>query len=357
MSPEKTLEVAVIGCGLVAASHLVALRKISRVKPIAVCDLNETMARNLAKQFNAPHYFTDVSEMLSKIHLDVCHVTTPPRTHLPLALQVLRSGSHLLLEKPAALNLGELETITTAAEQNKVSLSVVHNALYVPVVQQAKALINKGEIGELIAVQITQTEHNQSPLVTAPKHWCHKLPGGIFGEMLPHPLYLAVNLMGDLQVVDVKTRRYTQCPHLANDEVRVNLAGESGSVAIAAFLRGVGNLMFIDFVGDAGQIRAALGNGILTIHRVSPGASRVPMGIENFATASRWLVGTATVALKTIFGQYPSGHDQIIQEFYDALRGRGAFPVTQDEIRTMTALYESVTARIPTEVVHFEAKR
>jgi predicted dehydrogenase len=119
MAPEKTLEIAVIGCGLVAASHLAALRKIARVKPVAVCDLNEPMARNLAKQFSVPHYFTDVSELLSNVHPHVCHITTPPRTHLPLALQVLQGGSHLLLEKPAALSLGELDTITAAADQNK----------------------------------------------------------------------------------------------------------------------------------------------------------------------------------------------------------------------------------------------
>jgi predicted dehydrogenase len=349
MAPEKTLEVAVIGCGLVAASHLAALRKVARAKPVAVCDLNEQMARKLAKQFSVPHYFTDVSELLSNVHPHVCHITTPPRTHLPLALQVLQIGSHLLLEKPAALSLGELDTITATAEQNKARLSVIHNVLFVPVVQKAKTLIEKGEIGELIALHITQTEHSGSQLVTDPSHWCHKLPGGIFGEMLPHPLYLAAAFMGDLQVVDVKAGRYTQRPHIANDEVRVNLAGKNGLVTIAAMLRGVGNLMFIDFVGTKGQLKAALGNGIFTVHKVSPGDSRIPMGIENMITASRWLMGTAGVALKTISGRYHSGHDQIIRSFYKALRGRGALPVLPDEIRNVTRLYETVTALIPTD--------
>jgi predicted dehydrogenase len=347
MAAEKNLKVAVIGCGLVAASHIEALRKIPHIKPVAVCDLNEKMARELAAKFGIPRYFTNVGDLLSEVSPNVCHITTPPRTHLPLAMQVLQSGSHLLLEKPAALDLAELETMEATARQCQVVMSAVHNVRFVPIIQQARKLIDKGKIGDVLAIHITQTEHSESPLVLDPRHWCHKLPGGIFGEMLPHPLYLAAAFMDNLHVIDVKAARYTQRPHLANDEVRVDLAGKNGMVTIAALLRGVGNLMYIDFIGTKGQLKAALGNGILTIYKVSPGSSRIPMGIENLKTGTGWLTGTAAVALRALCGRYPSGHDEVIRRFYAALRGKASLPVSMEEIRNATRLYETVTSKIP----------
>ena len=73
------------------------------------------------------------------------------------------------------------------------------------------------------------------------------------------------------------------------------------------------------------------------------------MGMENLRAASRWLMDTAWVALRAPFGRYPSGHDRAIQGFYAALRGSRPLPVTLDEIRSATRLYETVTAHISAE--------
>jgi predicted dehydrogenase len=349
MPVDETLTVAVVGCGLIAATHLAALQTITGVRLAAVCDSNEQLAREMAVKFGIDHFFTDISELLSKTHPDVCHISTPPQTHLPLVLQVLRSGSHVLVEKPAALRLDEFEQMVMAAKQNGVVLSAVHNVIFVPVVLRAKALVERGEIGEIVAMHITQTEHNRSPLIANPNHWCHKLPGGIFGEMLPHPLYLANSFISDLQVVSVHCGQYTMRSHLANDEVHITLSGKTGLATITATVRGIGNTMSVGFVGTKGQLRVAVSNGVLTVHKTAPGESRIPMGRENLRTACRWLADTASVALLVLLRRYPGGHHQIIHRFYEALRGRGESAVTLDEIREATRLYETVTSLIPTE--------
>lgn len=349
MHANETLNIAVVGCGLIANTHLAALKSIAGIRLAAICDSNEQLAREMAAKFGFNQSFADISELLSKVHPSVCLITTPPRTHLPLVLQALRSGAHVLVEKPAALTLDEFEQMVVVAKQNRVLLSAVHNAIFVPVMLRARALLQRGEIGDLVAMHFTQTEHNQSPLIANPDHWCHKLPGGIFGEMLPHPLYLANSFFDDLQVAAVHRGRYTQRSHIANDEVYIALSGKTGFVTINATIRGIGNTMSIIFVGTKGQLRVALANGVISVHKTAPGRSRIPMGIENLRTAYRWAADTALVTILVLLGRYPSGHDQIIRSFFEAIRRRGNLAVSHDEIREAIRLYEAVTSRIPTE--------
>jgi len=341
------LRAAVVGCGLIAGAHISALKKSRGVKVVAVCDLDESLARNTAAKYGVPRSYTGIADLLSEVRPDVVHITTPPRTHLSLSLQAMSAGCHVLLEKPIALTVGEFDRMAAAAAESGVLLSTIHNVLHVPVVLKARRLMEKGLIGELVLMQITQSEDNRSALTTDPDHWCHRLPGGIFGEMLPHPLYLARSFFGDLKVMSVHSCKRTAPAWLANDEACILLEGGRGMVTITATVRGRGNIMLIEFIGTEGRLAAALPNGIVSVHKVAPGGSRRPMGFENLRTARRWLTGTSSVALKVLLGSYPSTHSTPICRFTEAVRGRGDVPVGLAEAREVTGLYEAVTSQIP----------
>ena len=63
---KSTLRVGIVGCGLVAWSHISALRRIGNAEVVAVCDVNQGMAEEMARRFRIGSYYSDSSPLLSE---------------------------------------------------------------------------------------------------------------------------------------------------------------------------------------------------------------------------------------------------------------------------------------------------
>ena len=88
------LKVGVVGCGYIAKKrHIPAFFRLKNLVSVsAVCDLNEELATDTARQFGIPHVYSDLGEMLSEMDLDIVDVCTPPKIHAPVALEAMESG-------------------------------------------------------------------------------------------------------------------------------------------------------------------------------------------------------------------------------------------------------------------------
>src|SRR5437870_1310748 len=125
----KSFRVGVAGAGYVAAHHLRALRDLPFVETVAITDLDQDRARELAGKFGVKGVYRNLSEM-AEARPDVIHVLTPPASHRALALEALAMGCHVLVEKPMAESAEECdEMIARAAEAGRV-LSVNHSARF-----------------------------------------------------------------------------------------------------------------------------------------------------------------------------------------------------------------------------------
>ncbi len=80
------LNIGIVGCGKIADGHVEEIRKLPCARVVAACDIEPILAEQLAIRYSIPHWYTDFDRMLSERRLDVIHVTTPPRSHLVLAL-------------------------------------------------------------------------------------------------------------------------------------------------------------------------------------------------------------------------------------------------------------------------------
>ena len=89
------LRIALVGCGQIADAHLQEMRHVALAEPVAVCDRQIDLARQAAARFEVPRVFDDLGRMLAEARPDVLHVTTPPHTHLAIALQALGRGVHV----------------------------------------------------------------------------------------------------------------------------------------------------------------------------------------------------------------------------------------------------------------------
>src|SRR5215469_3203076 len=128
----KPLKAAVIGSGLIAGlKHIPAFKKHgSKVQLNALCDLNLDAARKLAAQHGIPQVYGNIDEMLSKEKPDLVDICTPPKTHAPIAIQVMRAGANVLIEKPMAQTLQECDAIIDASHANRVKVCLAHSDLF-----------------------------------------------------------------------------------------------------------------------------------------------------------------------------------------------------------------------------------
>jgi predicted dehydrogenase len=147
---EKILGAAIFGAGWVAGEHAKAYAANPRVELVAVGSRNIESARKCAEFAGAPGAFTttDFDEILARPDVDIVSITTPPDLHPDLTIRAARAGKHLCIEKPIALGwpaCGEMQrAVQEAGVQTIVSFCLHWN----PSMQNTKALLEAGAIGE-----------------------------------------------------------------------------------------------------------------------------------------------------------------------------------------------------------------
>lgn len=105
------LNIAVIGCGVIAQHHLGALAKLNTARAAAVCDVRGEIAQKTAAEFDIPRWTTDALELFRDPAIDAVILALPANIRGPLAVAAFQHGKHVLTEKPVAMNAAELRTI------------------------------------------------------------------------------------------------------------------------------------------------------------------------------------------------------------------------------------------------------
>ena len=98
----KTVVVGTLGAGYASRLHGNGYKKVSgvRVRLKTICDLNTDLARQVQEEFGYEQITADLQEMLADPEIDVIDIVTPPFAHIPMAIQALRAGKHVICEKP-----------------------------------------------------------------------------------------------------------------------------------------------------------------------------------------------------------------------------------------------------------------
>ena len=134
---------AVIGAGVMGANHARILASHRDARLVAVVDADATRAAAAAAPAEAAS-FASVGEMLKGLPPDdrpqAAVVAVPTPYHLPVALELIAAGLHVLVEKPIASSINEAETMVAAAEQAGVTLMVGHIERFNSVVLELQRL-------------------------------------------------------------------------------------------------------------------------------------------------------------------------------------------------------------------------
>ena len=321
------------------------MRKIKDVELVTVCDMNEGLARQMASKFNISRYYTDFSRMLLEEEVDIVDICTPPQTHATLVIKALEAGHHILIEKPMALNLSDADRMIKVAKMKGVRLCVVHNELFLPVVMKARSMISRGIIGDITGIHIKDSWPRDNDLIQNKDHWCHKLPGGLFGEMLPHSLYLASALLGALEPVVVHAQKLSKYDWVVADELRIIMENKSSLATLTLSANWPEDTMALDIFGTKMNLYVDLW-GSVTITYATGREGRLSRAWGNISQGLQEFTGTVATGFNIISGRHHSAHHTLIQRFIESLQDGAEPPVTTEAARETVRLYEAITNQI-----------
>ena len=150
------LRVAFIGTGRISDLHALAYLDDERAAIVAVCDHNIALAQMRGENWGVPEtrIFSDYHEMLGLAEIDMVEILLPHHLHHQATLDAVAAGKHVSVQKPMALTLQQADEMVAAARAAGVILKVYENFIFYPPVQRAKALIDNGEIGDLLTIRI-----------------------------------------------------------------------------------------------------------------------------------------------------------------------------------------------------------
>ncbi len=149
----KKLKAGIVGTGYIGPAHIEGLRRINSVEIQAVAEANQELADTKAKLLGIPDAYGDYKEMLKDDSIDVIHNCTPNFMHLQVNTDILNAGKHCISEKPLGMNSTESAKLVALAEEKGLVNAVNFNYRYYPLVQQARVMVENGELGNVFAVQ------------------------------------------------------------------------------------------------------------------------------------------------------------------------------------------------------------
>ncbi|MBM3851877.1 MAG: Gfo/Idh/MocA family oxidoreductase [Verrucomicrobia bacterium] len=323
------LRFAIVGCGRVAGNHLNAINELPGATLAAVCDIAVERAQNYSRQFGVPWY-EDYHEMLRKEAVDVVCVITPSGMHPTHALDLIQThGKHLVVEKPAALKLSDLDAMKQAAHAAGVKLFPVYQNRYNKAVSAVKSALAQGALGKIALTSMRlywcrpQRYYNLSPWRGT---WA--MDGGAYTNQGIHYLDLLLHLNGDIESV---------CSMTATQLVSIEV--EDTGVAVLRFANGA-----------LGTVEAT------TTHRPDDKeASITILGEKGNCTLAglaanklvSWTPDPAlcAVASEEIPNAYGFGHKPFLADVIADLQGLRPHPVSVEDgtraIRLLNALYRS----------------
>jgi predicted dehydrogenase len=148
----RPIRVGVIGAGFIGPAHIESLRRLGFVEVAAIAGSNQSSAEAKARDLSVPRAYGDFFDLIRDPDIDVVDISSPNVYHYPAAKAALEADKHVVCEKPLAMTSKESAELVELAVRTGLVNAVTLNVRFYPVLQHARALIARGDLGTLFSV-------------------------------------------------------------------------------------------------------------------------------------------------------------------------------------------------------------
>jgi predicted dehydrogenase len=343
------LRVGIIGCGGISRAHARGWNAIpEKARVVAVSDVSEAAAREVAALVGAGQTFGDYHEMLARADVDAVDICLPHHLHKDAIVAAAAAGKNVMCEKPLCLTLSQADEIARAIKKSGVTFMSAHNQVFLPTVAAAKEMLSDGVLGQIYALYSSdcfvhpQTRMPEEEKKTLGRTWRSSKATMGGGELIDtgyHPTYRLLYLAGSVPTeVTAYTARFRLHHWDEEDTAQVMVRFHSGAIGTIltswAMPNPYGDYYFC-VLGEHGQIYATPDTLFVRLNGLEAPATRTFPTVDTFAAEIEHFVDVlgqgkrplqsvpeATNVLKVILAAYQSVEEKRVVPVESAVGAR-----------------------------------
>lgn len=335
----KQLRVAIVGAGLMGRWHAQAAHRLG-AEVVAVVDSHLPPAQALARHFPRAECFTDLERCLTAKSIDVVHVCTPLSSHTQLIETALRSGCHVLAEKPLAPSLQETEDLLQLAHEQHLLLNPIHQYPFQAGFQQILEQVHQlGDIVRVVHSTCSGGGIDQDELSRR----------SILLDIVPHSVSLFHHLFENCfdacpsefaELIAWQVLQFTD-----QDLELVAQCGET-QLSIVLSLRGRPTSNELRIVGSQTSAYADLFHGYSIFEKGH--VSRQAKITKPFRLGTQLLIGASSNLVHRSIRSEPAypGLRELIKRFYLAVSDAALPPISKAEILSVARLRDNIRSEV-----------
>lgn len=331
---------AIVGAGAISTVHIESIAKLNGAHLKLIVDSDPVRAVQAAEKYHC-EAACDFQALLNREDIQVVHLCTPHHLHAEMAIDLLRSGKHVLTEKPMAHHLHAAEALFREASQSSAQLGITFQNRYNASSRTIREMIDKGTLGRLLGLKGIVT-WNREPAYYTSSPWRGRWAtegGGVLINQAIHTLDLLQWFGGEVASIEGSASTDT-----LGDTIEV----EDTAHAHIRFANGARALFYATnaYVSNSPvELELVFEQGVLQLREdclyLVQGSSTTLL-CEPPATLDE----QGLVTGKSYWG---ISHQLLIEDFYDHVRSGTRFPIHAEEgiktMRLITDLYASSQAQ------------
>jgi predicted dehydrogenase len=348
------IRLGVVGAGNIAAMNVRGYLEDPRCDVVAVCDTDEEVGQQAAKEWGAPRFYAALSDLLADDAVDAVEILTPTHLHHDHVIAALDAGKHVSVQKPVANSVDDALEMQAAAERNGRILRISECFVHYPPLELAKKLVADGAIGKPTSLRIrTLVGQTDSAFQAAlrPEGYGWRLdkrsPGGHLFDDMVHKYAMALWLLDlDITSVQAVVRRrdlfFEPCAVIFEYEDPEVLGMMEVQYSPSFYMRSqyYGADEFFEITGDEGQIWVTRATGEML--------DMAPVMLFTGTPHER-----KTTEFTDIDADWGTGFVRSSQHFVDALVNGTPAAMTAGEatdvLRLCFAVYQAGQSRAPVD--------
>lgn len=165
----RQIGIAIVGCGMIASTHVTALKEIPEARICGVWNRTPEAMREFARKYEVNTY-QSYEELLADPQVNTVIITLPPGFHVDYGLQAVAAGKNIILEKPIDIDVEKARRLIEECRKKDGKLAVIFQNRFTPAARTVKAALDQGVLGKIILAD-AYVKWYRSPQYYAGSYW------------------------------------------------------------------------------------------------------------------------------------------------------------------------------------------